>query len=256
MQVLVLAGSRGGSDPLAQHAGVSQKCLAAVAGRPMVERVAETILSLDGVVRLRIAAQKPSELEDLPVIANECRVTLTGCEPTPSLTVAAHLHEAGAPMLVTTADHPLLTREMLTHFIDRATTSDADIAVGLVSSTVILQDYPDNRRTYLKFRDGRFSGANLFWLGNDRARNAVRFWRRVEQDRKKPWRIAMAMGPGLLVSYLLRRLSLDEAMQKASQRVGAQARAVLLPFAEAAIDVDKVDDLLLADAILERRQAP
>ncbi|MEZ5825841.1 MAG: NTP transferase domain-containing protein [Geminicoccaceae bacterium] len=253
MHALVLAGSRGGSDPVASHAGVPDKCLAPVDGRAMIEHVVETLASVDGIERIHIAANDPARLRDLPALAS-APVETGGCEPTPSLTVRHYLERTGVPLLVTTADHPLLTPDILNHFIEHASALDADLAVGLVDSDTLLSAYPGNRRTWLTFRDGRFSGANLFWLARPQAASAVAFWRRVEQDRKKPWRIARAMGPGLLISYLLRRLTLQQALERASVKIGARAEAVRLPFAEAAIDVDKPEDLAYAEAILQKRK--
>ncbi|MCB1835610.1 MAG: nucleotidyltransferase family protein [Geminicoccaceae bacterium] len=253
MQVLVLAGSRGGEDPVALHAGVDQKCLAPVAGRTMIEHVAGALLAVGDVERIHIAANDPGALATLPVLADP-RIATGGCEPTPSLTVAACLKRTGTPLLVTTADHPLLTPAILERFLMDARGLDADLAVGLVRSETVLAASPHTRRTWLTFRGGRYSGANLFWLARPQAASAVAFWRRVEQERKKPWRIARAMGPGLLLSYLLHRLTLDQALERASVKIGARARAVLLPFAEAAIDVDKPDDLEYARAILQARK--
>src|SRR3546814_8255511 len=73
------------------------------------------------------------------------------------------------------------------------------------------------------------------------------------QQRKKPWRIAAVFGPVLLLGYLLRRFTLDEAMARISARLGVRVAAVKMPMAEAAIDVDKAEDLLLAEEILRKR---
>ena len=254
MHALILAGSRGGRDPVAQAAAVSDKCLAPVAGRTMIERVTAAVGSVDGIEKVRIAASLSPGLAALEILRRP-GIERVDCMPTPSRTVAAALDDLGAPLLVTTGDHPLLTPDLLGLFMERAQQSGADIAVGLVSAEVILRAHPLSRRTYLTFRGGRFSGANLFMLRTPAAAEAVRFWRRVENDRKKPWRIAKAFGPGLLISYLLRRYRLDEAMERASEVVGAQVRAVVLPVAEAAIDVDKPEDLELVETILERRHA-
>jgi hypothetical protein len=109
-------------------------------------------------------------------------------------------------------------------------------------------------RRYLRFRDGAFSGANLFLFRTPDAILAARFWQRVERDRKRPWRIARAFGLGTLLSFLLRRLDLDEALERASRTIGARVRAVRLPMAEAAVDVDKLEDLVLVRRILAERR--
>ena len=119
---------------------------------------------------------------------------------------------------------------------------------------MIRKAYPDAQRTYLRFRDERYSGANLYALLGPDARRAVAFWRRVEQERKRPWRLVRAFGWRPLLAYLLGRLTLDDAMARASGIIGARIAAVVMPFAEAAIDVDKPADLALVETILARRR--
>jgi hypothetical protein len=79
------------------------------------------------------------------------------------------------------------------------------------------------------------------------------FWRRVERDRKRPWRIARAFGIGTLVAYVLGRLTLEQGLARLSRTLDVDARAVIVPTPEAAIDVDKPSDLTLVEEILRRR---
>ena len=81
----------------------------------------------------------------------------------------------------------------------------------------------------------------------------VSFWRRVEQDRKKPWRMIRLLGPGTLLSFALGRLTLDAALAAFGRRTGTALAAVEMPFADAAVDVDRPGDLTLAESILARR---
>jgi hypothetical protein len=115
---------------------------------------------------------------------------------------------------------------------------------------VLLARYPQSKRTYIGFRDERYSGSNLFALMSESALQLPQLWLRVEQQRKKPWRIAAVFGPVLLLGYLLRRFSLDDAMVRISARLGVRVAAVKMPFAEAPIDVDKPEDLELVEQIL------
>ena len=63
-----------------------------------------------------------------------------------------------------------------------------------------------------------------------------------------------AVGPGALIQFLLRRLDLEAAFAHLSRAAGAAVRPVPLPFAEAAIDVDRPSDLELATRILRARR--
>ena len=62
-----------------------------------------------------------------------------------------------------------------------------------------------------------------------------------------------AIGPLTLLRFLLGRLTLAAAVQRLSAIIGASIAAVEMPFAEAAIDVDKPSDLALAERILAGR---
>jgi GTP:adenosylcobinamide-phosphate guanylyltransferase len=255
---LVLAGSRGPDDPVARAGGVAHKCLVPVAGVPMAVRVVETLAACPSVGRIALALEEPALLDELPALrplVAAARLTLLLTAATPSLSVQRALDELpdALPLLVTTGDHPLLTPAMVEHFCGAALKTGADLVAGLTPSAAIRTAYPDAKRTYLRFRDERYSGANLYALLGPDARRAVAFWRRVEQERKRPWRLVRAFGWRALLAYLLGRLTLDEAMARASGIIGARVAAVVLPYAEAAIDVDKPADLALVERVFARR---
>jgi hypothetical protein len=50
--------------------------------------------------------------------------------------------------------------------------------------------------------------------------------------------------------YISRQLSLSEALDRISDRLGFKAGVVVMPFPEAALDVDSVDDLRLIENII------
>ena len=102
-----------------------------------------------------------------------------------------------------------------------AEASGADVAVGLVEQRTLLAAYPGNRRTWLRFRGGAYSGANLFWIASARALPALRLWRTIEQQRKRGRAIIAAFGPWMLAGVALRLLTLRGALA----RGGAAARA-------------------------------
>lgn len=252
---IVLAGSRGESDPVAIAAGVSHKAFALVGGVPMLQRVVETLQQVPWISRIAVVIERPELVQDHPPFAEALasgRLVTVPAAASPSRSVAAALEGSPAPVLVTTADHALLTWAMVEHFWAHVP-EGSDVAAGLARSTTILAAYPQTQRTWLKFSDGRFSGCNLFALKTARAAAVVGFWRQVEQERKKPWRMIRLLGPAVLARFVTGQLSLDAALQRLGQLTGAKLAAVDMPFAEASIDVDKAADLALADAILAKR---
>ena len=241
---LVLAGSRGGIDPVAEYAGVSHKGLILLEGETQLARVLKA-LKAAGATRIGVSTNDEALARKLPPGVE--RLAATG---SPSLSVHEGATALGAPLLVTTVDHALLQPEWVRQFID-ATPADADIAVLLAPEAVVHAAAPTTQRTYLKFRDGRYSACNLFLLRTPRALAAVDLWRRVESYRKQPWRIALLMGPQMLLSYALGLLTLDGAVALIGRKAGVKAAAVRTPYGLAAVDVDKPSDLDLVRRIVE-----
>lgn len=257
LSALVLAGRRGPRDALADAHGASHRALLEVAGVPMLVRVVRALRSTPHFRPIHVSIDAPERLAAVPELAAllECAQLLPHeSADSPSRSVLQVLRErADQPFLVTTADHALLTPEMLDFVVAAAARSEADLLVGFVARSVVQARYPESPRTYFRFRDEAWTGANLFVFRTAQSRRAADFWVRAERHRKRPWRLVTAIGPGLLAGYWLGRLDLVTALQRASQRIGARVEALSLPFAEAAIDVDREADLILAEAILAQR---
>jgi len=251
---LVLAGSRRGeADAVARYRRAEAKCLVTAGGVPMLVRVVRALVRSPRIGVILVSADEPALVGRLDELHGIARLRILPSSASLSASVEAAFTTAGAPLLVTTADHALLEPEMVDRFLEGAEASGADVAVALVSAGTILASHPNTKRTYLRFRDDGYSGANLFLLRTPQAAKGIAFWRRIERDRKAPWRLARALGPLLLLGYLLRLATLAQAMRLVSRRLGLRAAAVVLPMAEAAIDVDKPDDLDLVERILAAR---
>jgi hypothetical protein len=154
------------------------------------------------------------------------------------------------PVLLTTADHPLLSAEVVDAFCRQSLVDDVDVTVGLAPHAVVLEGYPGIRKTVLRFADGEFCGCNLFAFVTPEGRSVANFWRRIEQQRKKPLRVIGMLGWWAVLRYRLGLLPLDEALAKLGKRLGLRIRAVILPYANAAIDVDSIADLDLVSGVV------
>jgi putative alpha-1,2-mannosidase len=87
-----------------------------------------------------------------------------------------------------------------------------------------------------------------------RSRTIAAFWRKVESQRKKPWRMFATLGWWPVLKYLLGRLSLQEALDRASSRLEMKIGVIILPFANAAVDVDTEKDWRLVQQILAEKE--
>ncbi len=186
---IILAGSRPGPDPLLTGSGVSTKALLPIAGQAMLVHVVKALRASPEVGAITILAQNSAEL------AADSGQGI-------SSSLAAALPPGDDPLLVTTADNVLLTPTMIAEFLGGA--EDSDVAVAMVERDTLLARYPQSKRTWLKFRGGWWSGANMFRLRGRRVLPLLDFWGRIERDRKKGLKIVAAFGPWLLIGALLR----------------------------------------------------
>lgn len=258
VSILLLAGARARSDPLCELHGVSSKALIPIGGVQMIDYVFEALgrsalgaapIWLSG---LPVDAVRKNAKPNLAGTLSNLRQAPAGDGPASGVARAAR-HGLVPPFLITTCDHPLLTAEILDAFMEKAAKTQADIAVGLASREVIEAVYPKVGRTYLKLSDGQYTGCNLFLVRTRLGLKGVEFWRSVEQDRKRPLKLARRFGIFALLRMVISPMGLEAAFSHASKKIGARIVPVLLPFADASVDVDKESDLELVKRVLDAR---
>lgn len=249
---IVLAGSRPGVDAFAQRYGTDLKALIPVGGVPMVRRPVEALLASDVIGDIHVLSQDPERIAAALPADPRLKVGRSGA--TISETLLALCDDPGIawPLLVTTADHALLDPAMVRDFCNR--TARCDIAIGVVERRQLARKVRHAHRTWVKFRGGAYSGANLFALRTPKVASAIELWRAVEQDRKKAFKLLWKIGPLIFLGAVLRRKTLDETLRRVSRRVGVVIRAVEPANPLAAIDVDKPSDLAMVESILSRQQ--
>jgi GTP:adenosylcobinamide-phosphate guanylyltransferase len=248
---VVLAGSRPGRDAFAEQFGEDLKALIPLGGEPMVRRPVRALLESASIARVLVMSQSPERIG--AALPDDRRIEMRESPGTIAETMLRLISDPRIawPVLVTTADHALLDAATVEEFCGGA--SDADVAIGVVERSNLMRRLPSTRRTWLKFRGGAYTGANLFALKSPEVRPAVELWRSVEQDRKKAWRVLSLLGPAMLALVSLRLVGLDAVLAKLGGRLGLKVKAVKLANPLAGVDVDKAEDHALAERILEGR---
>jgi GTP:adenosylcobinamide-phosphate guanylyltransferase len=247
LTALILAGSRPGApDPVAEQEGVAHKVLVKVGGMTLLGRVVRAVREA-GIEAIAVSANNPAVEAEARRLGVELLPSATG----PSESVEQAFERFGAPLMVTTADHPLLEAGWIAELAD-GMTPGADVAMMLARRDRVETAAPDTHRTWLSFADGDWSGCNLFLLASPAAERAIAAWKHVEADRKRPWRIARRLGFGTLWSYWRRKLTLADAVARLGRSLGVEAALVPAGDGRAAIDVDKPEDLALVRQLAER----
>jgi GTP:adenosylcobinamide-phosphate guanylyltransferase len=246
---VLLAGQRPGTDPLAAHFGLQTKALIPIAGEPMVCRPARALAGSETVGAIVVLAQDVEAVEEALAGIPKISVRPSGATIAESLLALCRDPTVKWPIVVTTADHALLTPAMVAQIC----ASDAGIAIGVVTRAAVQRRLPKVRRTWLAFRGEQVTGANLFVLASPKVAPAIELWRSVEQDRKKVWRILSLLGPFMLTMAALRLLGLNEALDRLSVKLRLSITAVRLDDPLAGVDVDSVEDHRLVEDIIAGR---
>ncbi|MGB0909602.1 MAG: NTP transferase domain-containing protein [Nitrospirales bacterium] len=256
LTAIVLAGSRADHDSVAEATGVPCKALAPVGNIPMVFRVLNALQNADTISSSVLCGPNWSIVEQSHQLRSRLdsqRIQWVAPQTTPctSTTFAMQSISQDTPILITTADHALLTSEIVDYFCSHALSNDSDVVVGLVPFDIIQKAYPKTKRTVMRFKGHGYCGCNLFAFLSPQGRTIAEFWRQVEQERKNPLRLIRTIGWMAVLRYLTGQLSLEQGLEEISKLLSLKISAVKLPFPQAAIDVDTVADWELVQEILQ-----
>ena len=249
---VVLAGGPA-DDISAMQPGAPNKAFVEIAGVALVERVLAPLRASASVRRIVVVA--PESMRSHPALAAADELRPDGVRITDSLRSGL----AGLPQdldaLVVASDLPVLTAVAVDDFAHRVRELDADVAYGCVERNAHLARYPEVPHTWARMREGTFCGGGLAALKPRALPLLERFIERLGAARKHPLRLASLFGWDVLARYAAGRLRIADAERRASSILGAPVRAIVSPFPETAVNVDRVGDVALATELVRATAA-
>ncbi len=231
---VVLAGGEPG-DRLAREAGVEAKALVPLGDRPMGAYVLEALRACPAVGRIVYVGPVNVRLRGLYDVT-----VPAGARLVDSLAIglgAGLAQGARARLLVLTADIPWVTGEVFSRFIAQAPA--ADLVYPAVLRRAAEEQFPHQRRTYARLREGALTGGNAVLLEPSAVGPLLPWIDRVFRARKNPLALAGIVGPSVLLALLARRASIEMLERRVSRLVGITARAHLSNDASLSADVDR-----------------
>jgi hypothetical protein len=106
--------------------------------------------------------------------------------------------------------------------------------------------FPDSSRSYVKLQDMHVCGGDLGVIKLELYRDRKDFWRKLVEARKTHLSQARMIGFDVLFLLLLRRLSLADAVRKVTTRLEISGEALICPYPEIGMDIDKPYQLEIA----------
>ncbi len=247
VDAVVLAGSRN-DGPLKQCSSVPYEAMITIGRKAMIEYVIDALRSSVRIDRIVVVGPP-----DLPYFCSRKDIRVVPAEGNLMENLARGVENLpGAErVLLATCDIPLITTRAIEDFLDRCGDRSADIYYPVVPREVVETSFNRTRRTYVTFKEGDFTGGNLFLVAPGAVHRCMSKGQQLVDARKSPIRLSRLMGIPFLIKFMLRMVTLKEAERKASDLLGVRGAVVVTMYPEVGVDVDKPSDLELVSKVLE-----
>ena len=242
-------------DPLYTYSNGNSKALIDVADKPMIQWVLDALgdaKHVDNVIviglspKSGLACKKP-----MYFLSNQGRML---ANIVAGVNKSLELNKKNKYVLIVSSDIPTLKPEMVDWLVETSQTTEDDLYYGVCPKDVMEQRFPNSKRTYTHLKDMDVCGADINISHVRNATEHLEMWEELIGNRKSPLKQASIIGLGTLLALFTRRLTLEDAVRRVSERVGIKARAIVWPYAEPCMDVDKPHQLELLREDLSRQQ--
>lgn len=231
-------------DPLYAYTAGRSKAMIDVAGKPMIQWVLDALGQAESVENVIIiglteksgvSCRKPTTF--LPNQGRMLANIVAGVQK------SQQISPAGEYVMIVSSDIPALRAEMVDWLADTALQTRHDLYYGVVPREVMEKRYPNSKRTWTRLKNMEVCGADINVIHVSMATEHLDTWEELLGKRKSPFKQASVIGFDTLLLLLLRQLSIEDVVQRVMERIHVRGRAILWPYAEAGMDVDKPHQL-------------
>lgn len=244
---LILAGGKGS----ALDERVACKSLVVVAGRPMVEWVADAARGAEAVSEITVVvpgddeACRVADLADRVIVSN---TTLVG-----NLLAGIEGHREDERVLVLTADIPAITPHAIDDYITESLERRVDLTYPIVPRRDMEREFPGSRRTYVRVDGQDVTGGNMVLLTPWLVRAQRGLGERLSESRKSALRLAGLLGPTFAAKYMTGFLRVSDVERRMETLSGGKCAALWARHASTGADIDKPADVVVLERVLYSR---
>jgi GTP:adenosylcobinamide-phosphate guanylyltransferase len=240
MNVVMMAGG-GPKHPFSED--IIYKSLVPIAGKPMVKWVAEAFLGCNAVEKIFVVGPKEEltkalEGMDRIVIFEGSERMLDNIES------GMKYFEQDKQLIIATADIPMINTEMVEWLVENfSKNSDKQFIYPIIHREDVEKRFPGMRRTYVKLKDGEFTGGNICCVEPSAALKKYDLINKLVEFRKAPVKTAAMLGFKIVFGMLTGKLKIKDVEKRAKKISGLEVYAMRCPYAEVGSDVDRESDL-------------
>lgn len=256
MDAIITAGGIPQPDePLYDLTQGRPKALLELEGKPMIQWVVD---ALDG----------SSHVENLVIIGLDPESRIITSKPVhyipnqgsmvdnlkAGLIKVQEINPTAEKVVVASSDIPAITTEMVDWLVDIVQNSDEDVYYCVIPREVMETRYPGSNRTFTHLKDMDVCGGDMNALAVRLVNQNSEIWEKLTEARKSVVKQAALIGFSTLLLVLVRRATIASATKRITKKLGVQGKAVLSPYAEIGMDVDKPHQLEMVRADLAKRR--
>jgi len=252
VNAVITAGGLVDGD-FARTLGTDVKALARLGGSTMLDRAIDAARGA-GIEKLAVVGGDAVRLHcSLPRCRDRVDAVIDAAADGGANVLRALAAWEGAPLLYLTSDIPFVTAAAVQRFAERS--APAAITMPLASHDAYTRSFPNAPEHVIELGGERVANGNVFFIAAD-ALVPVRLWAtRFFAARKSKLGMARLLGPGLLLRFVVGKLTIGAIEAKAQRTLGFAVAAIRDSDPEICYDVDTLEEYMYARDRLESANA-
>ena len=246
--VLLAGGIPDPDTPLYPYTQGKPKAALDIGGKPMLQWVidaleeAETITSIVvvGCEELQGQIQSKKVISWQPAADDMIMNFQRGADE------VLELNPAAQSVAIVSSDIPLITPEGINWAINQSKKGKEELFYFVIDQPTMEGRFPESGRSYTQLKDMNVCGGDLAIIHIDLYTKKKDLWNKLSKARKSSLRLAAVIGIDILLLLFLKRLTLDDVIQKVTHRLNITGKGLLCPYPEIGMDIDKPQQLELA----------
>lgn len=177
-----------------------------------------------------------------------------------NIMAGAEAVEENNRLVISSCDIPLITPEHIQEFVRQALEIEADFVYPIINQKLCLQHYPQFKRTYVRVKEGTYTGGNMVLVDRSFLLSARPRIQALFDARKEPLKIARMIGVATLIRIVAAQKLVASAadIRSLENTVGrvmqGTLRALEVTCPEIGEDVDEMAEIRKAESVLQERR--
>ena len=242
-------------EPLYEATQGHPKAMVDVAGKPMVQWVLDALTeakSIDNVIIVGLTEKSGLKCgKNMYFVSNQGKMVenlQAGAKK------AREINKKSEYVLIVSSDIPAITGEMVDWVVKTTMETKKDIYYNVIQRETMEKRFPGSKRTYTRLKDMEVCGGDMnvgrvkFIIDEETG-----LWEKITNSRKSPLKQAALIGFDTAFLLLAGKLTLQKAEMNIMKRLNITGKAIVCPYAEVGMDVDKPHQLEIMRADFKKR---